>query len=113
MVTVTECAARKLMDLVREENGNELPPAWGLRLFVQGGGCSGFQYGLKIEKESQEGDQTIESRGIRMFVDPISIHYVESAEIDFDENSVLGGGFKIKNPNAKSTCGCGQSFSTE
>lgn len=113
MVTITERAARKLMDLVREENGNELPSVWGLRLFVQGGGCSGFQYGLKIEKESQGGDQTIESRGIRMFVDPISIRYVDGAEIDFDENSILGGGFKIKNPNATSTCGCGQSFGTE
>jgi iron-sulfur cluster insertion protein len=82
----------------------------GLRVFVQGGGCSGFQYGLMIEESGGSGDQVYESNGIRLFVDPVSISYLKGAEVDFVD-TVTGGGFTIKNPNATSTCGCGQSFS--
>lgn len=111
MITVTPNAAEKLKILIAEENKDtQIPETSGLRLFIQGGGCSGFQYGLKIEKNRNETDQVFESNGIKIFVDPISLSYVGGAEIDYVENT---GGFSIKNPNAKSTCGCGQSFNTE
>ena len=76
----------------------------GLRVFVQGGGCSGFQYGLMIEEAGGSGDKVYESNGVRLFVDPVSISYLKGAEVDFVD-TVTGGGFTIKNPNASSTCG--------
>jgi iron-sulfur cluster assembly accessory protein len=81
-----------------------------LRVFVQGGGCSGFQYGLMIDEGNSDGDQIFESNGVRLYVDPISVRYLAGAEVDFVD-TVTGGGFTIKNPQAVSTCGCGQSFS--
>jgi iron-sulfur cluster assembly accessory protein len=78
-------------------------------VFVQGGGCSGFQYGLMIEEGSGVGDQLFESNGVKLFVDPVSISYLKGAEVDFVD-TITGGGFTIKNPNATSTCGCGSSF---
>ena len=106
-VTVTSAAAGKISSLLVEEQKKEA----GLRVFVQGGGCSGFQYGLMIEDGpgDTESDKIFESNGVRLFVDPISIRYLTNAEVDFVDN-ITGGGFTIKNPNAKSTCGCGQSF---
>lgn len=107
MINVTSMAAEKINALLSEEN----KPSAGLRVFVQGGGCSGFQYGLMIEEgDASDADQTIESNGVRIFVDPISVRYLKGAEVDFVDN-MSGGGFTIKNPNAKSTCGCGSSFS--
>lgn len=107
MITVTPKAAEKLKDILTEEAGVYL------RVFVQGGGCSGLQYGLQPEKTPTEGsDQVIESNDVKVVVDPISINYLRGAEIDFEENST-GGGFTVKNPNATSTCGCGSSFNTE
>jgi iron-sulfur cluster assembly accessory protein len=108
MINVTALAAEKIHELLTEENKNEA----GLRVFVQGGGCSGFQYGLMIEEGegATDTDQTIESNGVRLFVDPISVRYLKGAEVDFVDN-LAGGGFTIRNPNAKSTCGCGSSFS--
>ena len=108
MISVTPTAAEKITELLTEENKLDA----GLRVFVQGGGCSGFQYGLMIEEgeAKTEADQTIESNGVRLFVDPISVRYLKGAEVDFVDN-LSGGGFTIKNPNAKSTCGCGSSFS--
>jgi len=81
-------------------------------VFVQGGGCSGFQYGLMIDEGEgdAESDKVFEVNGVRLFVDPISLRYLNGAEVDFVDNNA-GGGFTIKNPNAKSTCGCGSSFS--
>jgi iron-sulfur cluster assembly accessory protein len=108
MINVTPLAAEKIHELLTEENKTQA----GLRVFVQGGGCSGFQYGLMIEEGdgATEADQTIESNGVRLFVDPISVRYLKGAEVDFVDN-LAGGGFTIRNPNAKSTCGCGSSFS--
>jgi iron-sulfur cluster insertion protein len=106
MVNVSTMAATKISELLAEEQ----KPESGLRVFVQGGGCSGFQYGLMIEDAAAPGDQSIESNGIRIFIDPISARYLDGAEVDFVD-SVTGGGFTIKNPNAKTTCGCGSSFS--
>jgi iron-sulfur cluster insertion protein len=81
-------------------------------VFVQGGGCSGFQYGLMIEENgaTPDSDQVVESNGVKLYVDPISVRYLKGAEVDFVDN-ISGGGFTIRNPNAKSTCGCGSSFS--
>ena len=109
MINVSETAAAKISELLTEEN----KAGSGHRVFVQGGGCSGFQYGLMIEENGQgAGDQVYESHGVKLFVDPISIQYLKNAEVDFVD-TVSGGGFTIKNPNAKSTCGCGQSFTAE
>jgi len=105
-ITVTEAAASKIRELLAEENKSDS----GLRVFVQGGGCSGFQYGLMIEESGAGvGDQAFESNGVRLFVDPVSVSYLKGAEVDFVD-TITGGGFTIKNPNATSTCGCGQSF---
>jgi len=105
-ITVTEAAAAKIRELLSEEGKAES----GLRVFVQGGGCSGFQYGLMIEESGAGvGDQSFESNGVKLFVDPVSISYLKGAEVDFVD-TITGGGFTIKNPNATSTCGCGQSF---
>ena len=108
MINVTSIAAEKISELLSEEG----KPSAGLRVFVQGGGCSGFQYGLMIEEgePSADVDRIVESNGVRLFVDPISVRYLKGAEVDFVDN-LSGGGFTIKNPNAKSTCGCGSSFS--
>jgi iron-sulfur cluster insertion protein len=108
MITVTTLAADKINELLAEEQKNGA----GLRVFVQGGGCSGFQYGLMIEEDgaSPDSDQVIESNGVTLFVDPISVRYLKGAEVDFIDN-LSGGGFTIRNPNAKTTCGCGSSFS--
>ena len=109
MINVSETAASKINELLVEEQ----KAGGGLRVFVQGGGCSGFQYGMMIEENGQgAGDQVFESHGVKLFVDPISIQYLKNAEVDFVD-TITGGGFTIKNPNAKSTCGCGSSFSTE
>jgi iron-sulfur cluster insertion protein len=107
MINVTPAAASKITELLTEENKSEA----GLRVFVQGGGCSGFQYGLMIDEGegASDSDQVIESNGVKLFVDPISVRYLRGAEVDFVDN-LTGGGFTIKNPNAKSTCGCGSSF---
>ena len=108
-INVSETAATKITELLTEEN----KAGSGLRVFVQGGGCSGFQYGLMIEEDGQgAADQVYESNGVKLFVDPISIRYLQGAQVDFVD-TVTGGGFTIKNPNATSTCGCGQSFTVE
>src|SRR3977135_3510104 len=107
MIHVSETAASKISELLTEEKKD----GSGLRVFVQGGGCSGFQYGLMIEENGQgAGDQVFESHGVKLFVDPISVRYLNGAEVDFVD-TITGGGFTIKNPNATSTCGCGSSFS--
>ena len=107
MITVTDGAASKIVALMAEENKT----SGGLRVFVQGGGCSGFQYGLMIEEgeSNTSADRVFESNGVRLYVDPISLRYLGGAQVDFVDN-LTGGGFPIQNPNAKSTCGCGSSF---
>ena len=107
-ITLSPAAAKRLHAISRAEGRPMM-----LRVAVEGGGCSGFQYGLMIEENGQgAGDQVFESHGVKLFVDPISIRYLKGAEVDFVD-TVTGGGFTIKNPNATSTCGCGSSFSTE
>ncbi len=109
MINVSETAATKIAELLNEESKADS----GLRVFVQGGGCSGFQYGLMIEENGQgAGDQVFESNGVKLYVDPISVRYLNGAEVDFVD-TITGGGFTIRNPNATSTCGCGSSFSVD
>ena len=108
MINVSPTAAAKIGELLTEEN----KAGSGLRVFVQGGGCSGFQYGLMIEENGRAPATRCSSRnGVKLFVDPISVRYLTGAEVDFVD-TVTGGGFTIKNPNATSTCGCGQSFTS-
>ena len=105
MVTITELAAKKVSDLRLEEG----KPEWGLRVLVVGGGCSGMSYELGWEDQQAEGDDIIEAHGIKVFIDKNSAPYLSGSEIDYVENNMMGAGFAIKNPNVKSSCGCGQS----
>jgi iron-sulfur cluster insertion protein len=102
----TDAAARKVGELIRGE-GN---PALMLRVFVQGGGCSGLQYGFEFDEQIQDGDTCVENQGVKLLVDPMSVQYLMGAEIDY-RDGLEGAQFVIRNPNASSTCGCGSSFS--
>ena len=106
LLVFTDSAATKVRSLIEEENN----PALMLRVFVSGGGCSGFQYGFTFDEEVQEGDTMVENCGVRLLVDPMSYQYLVGAEIDYSEG-LEGSQFVIRNPNATSTCGCGSSFS--
>jgi iron-sulfur cluster insertion protein len=99
-------AAAKVRQLVADE-GN---PALNLRVFISGGGCSGFQYGFEFDEQRGEDDLAIERDGVTLVVDPLSLQYLMGAEVDYRE-SLSGSQFVIRNPNAKTTCGCGSSFS--
>ena len=103
----TDAAARKVGELIREE-GN---PKLKLRVFVSGGGCSGFQYGFTFDEKIEEGDAEYPNQGVTLLVDPLSFQYLAGAEIDYRED-LEGAQFVIRNPNASTTCGCGSSFST-
>jgi len=102
----TDAAASKVGELIREEQN----PALKLRVYVQGGGCSGFQYGFTFDEAIEDGDLTVENQGVTLVIDPMSVQYLLGAEIDFREG-LDGAQFVIRNPNAKTTCGCGSSFS--
>jgi len=102
----TASAASKVKELIEEEKN----PALMLRVFVSGGGCSGFQYGFTFDEAVQDGDTQIEKDGVKLLIDPMSFQYLVGAEIDYQEG-LQGAQFVIKNPNAKTTCGCGSSFS--
>jgi len=99
-------AVAKIKELIAEENNPNLK----LRMFVQGGGCSGFQYGFTFDEEQNEDDFDLEFDGVHLLVDSMSSQYLQGAEIDYTE-SLQGSQFSIKNPNAQTTCGCGSSFS--
>jgi iron-sulfur cluster insertion protein len=102
----TAAAAHKVGELIKPEGNASLK----LRDYVQGGGCSGFQYGFTFDEETQEGDTAIENAGVTLLVDPMSVQYLMGAEIDYRED-LSGAQFVIRNPNASTTCGCGSSFS--
>jgi len=102
----TDAAARKVGELIREEAN----PALKLRVYVQGGGCSGFQYGFTFDEAIEEGDMTVENQGVTLVIDATSFQYLVGAEIDYREG-LEGAQFVIRNPNATTTCGCGSSFS--
>lgn len=102
----TDNAANKVKQLIEEEGNLDLK----LRVFVTGGGCSGFQYGFTFDEATNEDDTSMQKAGVTLLIDPMSLQYLAGAEIDYQEN-VEGAQFVIKNPNATSTCGCGSSFS--
>lgn len=106
VLVLTSSAADKVKSLLEEEGNADLK----LRVFVTGGGCSGFQYGFTFDENVQEGDTEVEQHGVSLLVDPMSYQYLAGAEIDFSEG-LEGAQFVIKNPNATTTCGCGSSFS--
>jgi iron-sulfur cluster insertion protein len=106
MITITEKAASKVLEIAKEEDlGGQ-----GLRLRVIGGGCAGFSYDLYFEDKPTDMDEEFTDRGVKLYVDPLSFQYLDGTEIDYVE-SLSGAGFKFGNPNVKSTCGCGSSFS--
>ncbi|SCZ51544.1 iron-sulfur cluster insertion protein ErpA [Thiohalomonas denitrificans] len=102
----TDSAADKVKQLIEEEGNSDLK----LRVFVTGGGCSGFQYGFTFDENLNEGDTSVEKNGVTLLIDPMSFQYLSGAEIDYKED-LEGAQFVIRNPNASTTCGCGSSFS--
>ena len=105
-LNMTTAAAAKVANLISEEANPELK----LRVYITGGGCSGFQYGFSFDEQCEDEDLVIERDGVTLLVDPLSLQYLMGAEVDYRE-SLQGSQFIIRNPNAKSTCGCGSSFS--
>ena len=106
-VVFTDAAASKVGELIEEEQNPELK----LRVFVSGGGCSGFQYGFTFDENIEDGDSEVVNQGVTLVIDPMSVQYLMGAEIDYKED-LQGAQFIIRNPNATTTCGCGSSFST-
>jgi iron-sulfur cluster insertion protein len=104
-VVFTDAAATKVSELIREEDNPNLK----LRVFISGGGCSGFQYGFTFDENIEDGDSQIVNQGVTLVIDPMSVQYLMGAEIDYAED-LRGAQFIIRNPNATTTCGCGQSF---
>lgn len=107
-MALTPAAEAKLKELLQARN----IPNHGLRVFVAGGGCSGLQYGMAFEAQPREFDTVVDQNGVKLLIDPTSLMYLGGASIDFVD-SLMGGGFKIDNPNAVSSCGCGHSFKTQ
>jgi iron-sulfur cluster assembly protein len=108
ILIVTPAAVRVIRQLLEQRN----IPGYSLRVFVSGGGCSGLQYGMAFEQEPRDFDAVVETDGIKLVVDPTSLMYLQGATIDYVD-SLMGGGFRIDNPNAVSSCGCGHSFRTK
>jgi iron-sulfur cluster assembly accessory protein len=108
ILSVTPQAVKTIRSLLEQRN----IPNHMLRVFVSGGGCSGLQYGMAFEADAQEYDRVVEVDGVRLIIDPTSMMYLKGASIDFVD-SLMGGGFRIENPNAVSSCGCGHSFKTK
>jgi iron-sulfur cluster insertion protein len=106
MITLTDNAVTKIQNIISEENNSAL----NLRVFVQGGGCSGMQYGFMLDEEINEDDWSLEISGVKVLVDSMSGSYLQGAEVDYREDQ-YGSSFTIKNPTAQTTCGCGSSFS--
>ena len=105
-LTFTDAAAHKALELILEERNPEL----NLRVYISGGGCSGFQYGFMFDEERAEDDIAVSNDGVTLLIDPLSFQYLMGAEVDYTE-SLQGAQFVIRNPNASTTCGCGSSFS--
>ncbi|MEX2495560.1 MAG: iron-sulfur cluster insertion protein ErpA [Woeseia sp.] len=105
-VVFTDAAAKKVSELIQDEENPDLK----LRVFISGGGCSGFQYGFTFDEKIEDGDSRVENQGVTLVIDPMSAQYLIGAEIDYKED-LQGAQFVIRNPNASTTCGCGSSFS--
>ena len=107
-IQLTEAAADTVRNLLIQKE----VPDYGLRIFVSGGGCSGMQYGMALDAGAGENDMVFEDSGVKIFVDSISMMYLSGSVVDY-EDSLMGGGFRVDNPNAASSCGCGHSFKTD
>ncbi|MFQ5576466.1 MAG: iron-sulfur cluster insertion protein ErpA [Anaerolineae bacterium] len=107
MLMMTDAASQKLQNIMKEKN----IPNHALRVFVSGGGCSGLSYGMTFAEAADADDRTLEANGVKVVVDPISFEYIMGAQIDYIDN-LMGGGFRIDNPQAVQTCACGSSFRT-
>lgn len=108
-ITLSKRAAQELNDLIQSENKTNA----ALRVWVAGGGCSGLTYGMALdENDPEDGDQTFEHEGVKIVIDGLSLQYMDGSQVDYVDDA-MGGGFKIENPNAVNTCGCGSSFQTE
>lgn len=106
MVTMSPKAKNKLQSLIAEKN----KPEHGLRIYIQAGGCSGMSYKMEFDDNIQKSDEVIDQNGVHLIVDKFSLRYLDGAEIDYADEGLMGGSFVVNNPNAKTTCGCGQSF---
>jgi iron-sulfur cluster assembly protein len=106
-ITLTPAAAQAVQDLLTKRDLKD----YALRMYISGGGCSGFQYGMALEGNIRENDTVFEQNGVKVVIDEVSIDYLRGATVDYVDE-VMGSGFKIQNPNAVSSCGCGQSFRT-
>lgn len=106
VLSISEAASTRLTSMMNEKQ----LVGYGLRVFVAGGGCSGLQYGMTFDDEVREGDSVWDAYGLRMIVDPVSLRYLHGAVIDYQQDNMLAGAFKIENPNAVASCGCGHSF---
>lgn len=107
-ITLTDAAVAKVREVV-DAQGQE---SAGLRIYIAGGGCSGFKYGMALDAEPAADDEVFSFGGLRVFVDSMSYPYLKGARVDYVDDALLGQGFKVDNPNAVSSCGCGQSFKT-
>ena len=107
LITLTTRASDKLKEILAAQQQRDL----ALRVYVTPGGCSGFSYGMTLAEQPEDGDSVVEHEGVRVVVDPMSAMYLKGSEIDFVD-ALMGGGFALRNPNAVSSCGCGQSFRT-
>src|SRR5690606_2667725 len=108
VINVTPAALNTIRTLLEQRN----IPGYALRVFVAGGGCSGLQYGMAFEQAPRDFDAVVETEGVKLVIDPTSLMYLQGSTIDYVD-SLMGGGFRIDNPNAVSSCGCGQSFHTK
>ena len=108
-ITLTDRAAQEVLDILEQQGGEE---ELALRIYVAGGGCSGLQYGMALDENFEEGDQFFSDHGLRIVIDPMSLKYIQGSIVDYVETP-MGGGFKVENPNATRSCGCGSSFTTE
>lgn len=107
-VTLTERAIAKVQEIVDAQGQQDA----GLRIYIAGGGCSGFKYGMALDSEPAADDTVLDFGGLKVFIDEMSLPHLKGAEVDYVEDELLGQGFKVENPNAVSTCGCGSSFRT-
>lgn len=105
MVNLTDAAVAKVTEIIEQENQS----GKALRIYVEGGGCSGFQYGFQFD-DARDGDEVVEFPGFKLLIDPFSMNYLQNSQVDYADG-LYGAGFKISNPNASGSCGCGHSFS--
>ncbi len=105
-ITLTDAAVSKVREVIEAQG----QPEAGLRIYIAGGGCSGFKYGMALDSEPAADDEVLSFGGLRVFVDAMSLPYLKGARVDYVDDALLGQGFKVDNPNAVSSCGCGQSF---